>query len=276
MARAILLATLAVSNAYAYRRLFDVYDSTPHTFELWYDTYAAPMRGLPSPASSYWTSSLAGDAYQLKMKLPDMEPASVSAELASDGKSIQVVGERKIEGCTCRPSTVQDIPLPYRPRADDIHVTVKDDVLSIKLARQAKAEDAPTPLKVNVLEAQDSKAAPKEEQETAQATGNTRPLRFVPHESTRPMETKTPSLQDKERTLAAKFRSAALATLASSRSTGGDNAIDATTAAARGDHFHTAASPSLNESADPTGSMQAKHEQEAVAEQGASTPSAPA
>jgi hypothetical protein len=63
MARAILLATLAVSNAYAYRRLFDVYDSTPHTFELWYDTYAAPMvrfaRAPNPPTQSSHRRSLA-------------------------------------------------------------------------------------------------------------------------------------------------------------------------------------------------------------------------
>ena len=47
---------------------------------------------------------------------------------------------------TCTPSTLKEISLPYRPRAEDIDVAMeKDGVLTLRLERHAKA-DAPTPL----------------------------------------------------------------------------------------------------------------------------------
>ena len=73
----------------------------------------------PSP---YWSAT--PDAYDLKIRLPDLEPGTVEAQLSSDGKKIEVKGERKIESCSCKPTTVREIALPYRPRAEDITVTI--------------------------------------------------------------------------------------------------------------------------------------------------------
>ena len=160
-------------------------------------------RAQPAP-SSRWT--VTADAYELKIRMPDLEPASLTAALASDGTKIEVVGERKIEGCSCRPSTVKEIGLPYRPRAEDIDMSVEKDVLSLRLARHAKADTA-TPLKVSMATQKDKDTSTE-----------TRPLRFVPHASaaegdataSTPMSTP----QDQERTLTEKFRSAALASVA--------------------------------------------------------------
>merc|ERR1719248_288993 len=101
----------------------------------------------PAPSSQWVVSQ---DAYELKVRLPELEPTSVRAALGVDGTKVEVIGERKIEGCQCQPSTVKEIALPYRPRAEDIHMELgKDGVLALRLARQAKSESS-MPLKVNV------------------------------------------------------------------------------------------------------------------------------
>lgn len=188
-----------------------------------------PTRAVESSPS--WTATT--DSYDLKVRLPEMEPHSVSASLASDGNHIEVVGERKIEGCSCRPSIVEQIRLPYRPRAEDISVIMKDDLLSLKLTRHAK-EDGPTPLKVTVSE------PPKPADDDASAEAGTRPLRFVPHQSA----VEKPSVEAQERTLTDKFRTAALATLAAAPSSGVQEVANTKTAeAAAADTAGEAAKP---------------------------------
>lgn len=199
--------TAALSNAYLWStplNHLELFSPPRASYDLWYEREVEPRQ--PSP---YWTAST--DGYNLKMRLPDVEPQTVSAQLAADGETIEVAGERKIEGCSCRPSTVKQVKLPYRPRAEDVDVTMKDGVLSLTLARHAKA-DAATPLKVNLPE------EPKQEKEGDEP--QTRPLRFVPHESA--VETSPPSvdLDAQEKRLADKFRSAALASLATSLPSG--------------------------------------------------------
>merc|ERR1712196_736881 len=100
-----------------------------------------------------------------------------------------------IEGCTCRPSQVREISLPYRPRAEDITVAVDRDVLSLRLARRPKT-DASTPLTVTR-----DKAA--EEAPSTEA----RPLRFIPLASATEVGP-PPSVEEKEKGLIDKFRSA--------------------------------------------------------------------
>merc|ERR1719450_800696 len=74
--------------------------------------------------------------------MPDLEPASIRAALAQDGTKIEVIGERKIEGCTCTPSTLKEISLPYRPRPEDIDVAMeKDGPLTVKQAANKKDEE---------------------------------------------------------------------------------------------------------------------------------------
>ena len=158
----------------------------------------------PAPTAPRW--SISPDAYSLKVRLPDLEPHTVKAALAPDGTKIEIMGERKIEGCTCVPSIVREVPLPYRPRAEDIDVSVdKNSVLSLRLTRHAKV-DAATPLTVTAI--QDDKTPPGESEAL-------RPIRFVPHasatESAAPTET---TLDEQEKTLTDKFRSAALAAVA--------------------------------------------------------------
>ena len=142
--------------------------------------------------------------------MPELEPNSMRAALASDGTKIEIVGNRKIEGCTCSPSIVKEVPLPYRPRVEDIDVSLEESVLSLRLSRHAfhaKADTA-TPLKVTTRSQDDKEAAADEAEER-------RPLRFVPHASAaEPSSTSPTSLQEQERTLTDKFRTAALAAVA--------------------------------------------------------------
>jgi len=185
--------------------------------EMDYDMYSPllsyPVRNHLAPrwdryASPYWSAN--EDAYELNMRLPDLEPQTVSASLASDGKKIEVAGERKIEGCSCRPTSIKEIDLPYRPRAEDVDISMKDGMLSIRLARQADASAA-TPLKVKLVE------EPKEKEAEAPADASqTRPLRFVPHASA--TDAKKRSVDEQEKSLTDKFRSAALASVATTYS----------------------------------------------------------
>jgi len=165
----------------------------PRTYQLYdYRSTADALDVARSVAPPRWSAS--DDVYELKMRLPDLEPKTVSAALASDGKKIELVGERKIEGCSCRPSTVKEIALPYRPRAEDVDVSVKDGLLSIRLARHAQA-NAATPLTVTLID------EPKDKEADAPADASQRrPLRFVPHAS---------AVDTTERSADAKERSAA-------------------------------------------------------------------
>jgi len=205
MKLAILAATAVTSDAF--------YWITPpgmSSYELWYDYYEPPRE--PAAPSPYWTAS--ADAYELKMRLPELEPQSITAALAADGTKIEVVGERKIDGCTCQPTTVKEVKLPYRPRPDDIDVSIgSSGVLSLRLARnKSDKADGSTPLAVKVLEA--SPAPSADNKDEAQSEPGTRPLRFVPHSSA----TDTP-LEQQEKSLTDKFRSAALASVAVQRQT---------------------------------------------------------
>jgi len=156
-------------------------------------------KDVPSP---YWVTTK--DSYELKMRLPEVDPQSVSAALSSDGKAVELVGERKIDGCSCRPTLVEQVKLPYRPRETDVSVNVnKDGVLALKLARHATT-DAPTPLVV--------KHETPEAKEGGEAPPGTRPLSFVPHESA--VKKQPASVDEQEKSLAEKFRSVALASLA--------------------------------------------------------------
>lgn len=242
----------ALSNAHLFwpPTTYEIFSPTS-MHDYWHDLYIARTELASSrQASPYWTAT--ADAYQMKMHLPDLEPRSVSAALTSDGKQIEIHAERKIEGCTCKSTTVKQINLPYRPRAEDVEVTMKDDVLLLKLARHAKA-GAPTPLKVNVLE------APKDKGDEP-APSSTRPLRFVPHASAaepaaeaKTLDAKT--LDEKERSLTDKFRSAALASLAASRTA---DSTEATTTEGAGYKPGTTDAPAnLSKTAPSTGTHDA-------------------
>ena len=173
--------------------------------------------------TSQWSAS--ADAYEIKVRLPDLETESVSASLAPDGSKVEVVAKKKIDHCTCDPSIVKEIALPYRPRPEDVDVAMhRDGLLSVRLTRHAKV-DAATPLKVNVGEAEDKD---EENQET-------RPLSFVPHASATEKATEkatengtSGSVAEQEKTLTDKFRGAALASVAVQRAPSGKEAAATT------------------------------------------------
>ena len=124
----------------------------------------------------------------------------MSATLAADSPTLHVTGKRKIESCQCEPTTVREIALPYRPRAEDISIELKDDnVLSLKLKRAATA-DAPVALEIKKAEPVPSVEA-------------TRPLRFVPHPSAseEPQAQANTTTEEQEKSTLDKFRAAAQA-----------------------------------------------------------------
>lgn len=202
---------------------FDLAHAHSRAIDLAHSRAIEKQRSYQLDPSPYWTSS--ADAYELKMRLSDIEPQSVSAALASDGKKIELTARRKIEGCECKPAVVEQIALPYRPRAEDIAVTVKSDILSLKLARRASADES-TPLEVTVQD----KAPEAKEGDDSQTPAGTRPLRFVPHESAN--EVQQPSVDEQEKSLTAKFRKAALASLATTPSSGAQDTAAGEKAAA--------------------------------------------
>lgn len=205
-----LLAMPALSSAY-----LSFYPSSFYWQDVY--TFGQQLREPTAPSPYSWSST--PDAYTLKMRLPELEPDSISASLASDSATLHISGKRKFEGCTCQPTTVREVPLPYRPRAEDISIALdKNDVLSLALARSAKA-DAPTPIKVSV--AQEEAGALKSEKEPS--SGETRPLRFIPHPSASTdggehdepkVDGAASSLAAQEKSLTERFRAAAAASLA--------------------------------------------------------------
>ena len=75
----------------------------------------APAQSQRKPS---WVAT--NEYYTHAVRLSDLEPSSVSATLAADSPTLHVTGKRKIESCQCEPTTVREIALPYRPRAEDI------------------------------------------------------------------------------------------------------------------------------------------------------------
>lgn len=231
-----------------------------------YDIYSygkvAEAPTAPSPLR--WTAT--PDSYELHVRLPALEPASVTASLAADGTKIEVTGERKIDGCTCRPNLVQEISLPHRPRPEDVDVSFEKDILSLKMARHAKT-DEPTPLAINVVREEASMQtqvadmdkgtadlAPQATDKQGAGQPRTRPLTFVPHASANEGPapgTSAPSLAEQEVALADKFRSAALAALATTRGETSSKEAAATLA----EH----ASASSEDAASASASVGAKH-----------------
>jgi hypothetical protein len=149
-----------------------------------------------------WTSS--NDAFSLKMLIPEMEPDSIGADLIQDesgGLAVKVTGTRKIEGCSCQPTAVREVPLPYRARSEDVSIhTDGSSVVTVKLARgrgQAGQKIVPlTIVKENKL--------------------TTKPA-LASTEVSVAQEAPKPSLESQERSLTDKFRAAAHAATAVAR-----------------------------------------------------------
>ena len=164
------------------------------------------------PPQSRWFANQ--DFYEYKLALPSLEPDSVTAHLSADGAKVEVSGRRKITSCECQPSTVREIALPYRPRAEDVSISIDKDVLSLRLARHSATADAPAPTPLTIKVEDRPKAAVE-----AQEPAGTRPLRFVPHASAQEGAATDDKAADagveaQESNLTDKFRAAARAALA--------------------------------------------------------------
>ena len=153
---------------------------------------------------SSWNSmdkDMDSSSYQMRMRMPEIESSSISASLAQDGRTLLVSGKRKMDGCTCSPSTVREVLLPYRPRSEDIglQLDAQKNELTITLARDSGGHTA-VPIAVNVKD-------PITEEVVADK---------VPKEM---------SLADKEKTLTEKFRAAGAAATLATKVDSGDEAV---------------------------------------------------
>lgn len=206
------IATLALSLLYA---------STANAFFYWpqatssvFDNVYDDLRSLQNIAATFHDQATAmaastpwrvistkdtSPSYTMRMRIPELEDSSIAASLAPDGKTLKIEGKRKIDGCTCGATTVREVSLPYRPRAEDIGLSLEPDqsVLTVTLAREAEG-DAAVPIAVAVKEP--AAESPKDE--------------VVPVEQEKDKE---PTLADKERTLTEKFRAAGAAASAASK-----------------------------------------------------------
>ena len=153
-----------------------------------------PHERLGARGAQQHAATSSPSRYTLSVRMPEVEDSSIAASLAPDGKRLLVQAKRKIEGCTCTESTVQEVLLPYRPRAEDVGVSLdsRNNILTVSLAREA-SDNEPTPIAVEV-KATDKEAAKKTDVEPA-----------------------PPSLEEKEKTLTEKFRAAGAAASLSSR-----------------------------------------------------------
>lgn len=165
----------------------------------------------PSSTTTSWLSTK--DAYVMRLRVPELEPESVEATLQADEAFLTLSGKKKLDGCECAKRVVETVPLPYRPRAEDIQIELdkNKNVLELRLARKAKAT-APIALSVKLAG----------QQEAAASDAQTRPIRFIPHasasattgtattadEDVAKAKAASTSLEERERSLTAKFAAA--------------------------------------------------------------------
>jgi len=225
-----MLANAFFSQPMAYYT--DLYD-WPSSFRM-----ATRSYDLDVPQTPRWTST--NDHYVMRFQIPDVELDSLSATLVAGESALTLEGKRKFEGCECAKRVVGNVPLPYRPREEDIELVLGNDknTLELKLARQARASPA-TPIKIKVQ---------AEEPEVKSVEG-TRPIRFVPHASATATAEKSAeaTLQEKEKTVTEKF-AAALA--ASSRAAKETMSETAASPEGNGQENHPASERAANSTAE--------------------------
>lgn len=151
---------------------------------------------VAKPATPSVTRSWRCDTTTCTLSVPvlHLEADSLRLNLAADGKTLALSGERKIEGCKCTPSEDMTINLPFTPRVEDIQSSMNEfGRLLITLPKHTAVAE---PIAIQI-----TKPAPTPKQ-----------LHFVPHESaTTSPSTAEEKLEEKERTLTEKFRAAGLA-----------------------------------------------------------------
>lgn len=199
-----LLLTMPLAvHAFFFSTPYDVFDwHVPTTYS------ARSYEVAPRPTTtSSWLSTK--DHYVMRLRVPDLEPESVEATLQADEAFLTLSAKKKYEGCSCDKRVVESVPLPYRPRAEDIEIELHDrsNILELRLARKAKAT-APIALSVKLAGQQPQEAAVEE----------TRKIRFIPHASatdgdetkvaTNTEKKKSVALEERERSLTAKFAAA--------------------------------------------------------------------
>jgi len=196
IALATLILAAAGTNAFFFEPAYE--------FDYFYQVpvqYTRPRYEAPRAPS--WSASK--DHYVLKLRVPPLEPDSLSATLLPEQPTLELQGKHKFEGCECAKRVVESVSLPYRPRVEDVELELdeKEQVLTVKLVRTATASQ-PTALKIKTT-------AEQTPPEAADKKEGTRPVRFVPHASAT-TEAKgdkdATSVQEKERSLTAKFAAA--------------------------------------------------------------------
>ena len=184
-----MLATSFFESSLFYPRTTDLfYAETPNYYNL--RTYSSCANSEPTRSPTW---SARNDAYTLKMVVPDLEPDSVTAKLGSDERgtsTVKIEGKRKIEACQCQPTQIREVPLPYRPRIEDVSIALdaETSTVTIELARgNTKSHDEqPLPLTLTKKTARNTEVAKVTEDE----------------------------LRSQEKSLTEKFRAAAQASLA--------------------------------------------------------------
>lgn len=139
-------ATGFFESSLMYPRAHDLFYSDSYLPASYYSLGGFPSCADRQPVRApQWTAT--SDAFNLKMLVPEMQPDSLTADLIQDesgGLAVKVTGTRKIEGCSCEPTAVREVPLPYRPRPEDVTVhTDGSTMVTVKLARGHAQSDQP-------------------------------------------------------------------------------------------------------------------------------------
>lgn len=178
--------TAFLKSSMLYPRAHDIFFSAPY-----HGLTNLPSCSIRQPPSRTPTWTASADAFVAKMIVPDMEADSIGADLIEDESgrpAVKVTGTRKIDGCSCQPTAVREVPLPFRPRPEDVRIHADGSVVTVKLARghAEKRQPKSTPLTVTK-----QPASTEHERQASKA-----------------------SLEAQERSLAAKFRAVAHAATA--------------------------------------------------------------
>ena len=174
-----------LESSMLYPRAHDLFFSAP-----FYGLTTLPSCSIRQPPSRAPTWTASTDAFVAKMIVPELEADSIGADLIEDesgGLAVKVTGTRKIDGCSCQPTAVREVPLPYRPRPEDVSVHADGSVVTVKLARGRVEGDQLKAVPLTVTKHRSQAPASTERERQAPKT----------------------SVEAQERSLAAKFRAVA-------------------------------------------------------------------
>lgn len=189
------LLAVQLSAIQAFMTVDSMFSSPLFAADLWsIDTHPMMARTVSpaAPTTPRWRCNEAKCVIALPIE--HLHESTVSLMLDDDGKAIALSGEKKIEGCSCKPTDDVKVALPFTPRVEDIASKLENGLLTITLSKHSKMNE---PIALEISRPQE----PAVNQ-----------IRFVPHASASaaaPSTDGSTSTAEQEKKLSEKFRAIA-------------------------------------------------------------------